>query len=76
MAAITIGSKGGRCALADALGGMRVKREPRCVAVDVVKDIADELLVVSRLHTGEGYIMGHGALLPTPNRVHLSNSRI
>jgi len=62
--------------LADVLGGMRVKREPRCVAVDVVKDIADELLVVSRLHTGEGYIMGHGALLPTPNRVHLSNSRI
>lgn len=40
---MTIGSRGGRCALAGAFGDMTVTREPRCVAVDVVKDIVDEL---------------------------------
>lgn len=42
LAAITIGSNGGRCALVDALEGMTVTRESRCAAVDVVKDIADD----------------------------------
>src|ERR1700761_5298544 len=59
--ATTIGSKGGRWALVD---GMRVTRECRCVAVDVVKDIADELL-------DESYITGHGALFPTLQPIHL-----
>lgn len=42
LAAINIGSNGGRCALVDALRGMAVTREPRCAAGDVAKDIADE----------------------------------
>lgn len=67
LAAITIGSNGGRCAFVDALGDMRVTREPRCAAVDVAKDIANELIDVSKSHS---YITGHDALL------NLSNSRI
>jgi hypothetical protein len=61
MAATTIGSKGGRWALVD---GMRVTRESRCVAVDVVKDIADELFR-RKLHNRSR------CLLPTPQPINL-----